>query len=227
MEHPVREIAGVIKALTQGSPEVQESALREYFLPNASFSHPYCHVPSISKGTIPLAGGLDSIWLILGIYRWYRTLSPHIDIKVDSAVFDQKSGLLYVSLRQTFAVWFIPLYKAPVRLVSVLQLTQLSPDSSEDDVPEKQPTNKRNGKPGNVKPRRQQKPKYFIASQEDLYPVNDCIQFILPGLGPFLWTLWQLYSTWLCVVGSLIFLPVYFLLNGTPSSKTKRKVPKF
>ncbi|EEU39774.1 uncharacterized protein NECHADRAFT_60573, partial [Fusarium vanettenii 77-13-4] len=198
----VREIAGVIKALTQGSPEVQESALREYFLPNASFSHPYCHVPSISKGTIPLAGGLDSIWLILGIYRWYRTLSPHIDIKVDSAVFDQKSGLLYVSLRQTFAVWFIPLYKAPVRLVSVLQLTQL------------------------VKPRRQ-KPKYFIASQEDLYPVNDCIQFILPGLGPFLWTLWQLYSTWLCVVASLIFLPVYFLLNGTPSSKTKRKTPKF
>ena len=81
----VREIAGVIKALTQGSPEVQESALREYFLPNASFSHPYCHVPSISKGMIPLAGGLDSIWLILGIYRWYRTLSPHIDIKVDSA----------------------------------------------------------------------------------------------------------------------------------------------
>lgn len=111
--------------------------------------------------------------------------------------------------------------------MSVLQLTQLSPDSSEEDVPEKQPTNKRNGKPGSVKPRRQQKPKYFIASQEDLYPVNDCIQFILPGLGPFLWTLWQLYSTWLCVVASLIFLPIYFLLNGTPSSKTKRKTPKF
>ncbi|KAF4979257.1 hypothetical protein FZEAL_4502 [Fusarium zealandicum] len=224
MEHPVREIAGVIKALTQGSPEEQESALREYFLPNASFSHPYCHVPSISKGQIPLVGGLDSIWLILGIYRWYRTLSPHIDIKVDSAVFDQRSGLLYVSLRQTFAVWFIPLYKAPVRLVSVLQLTQRSP-SPPEEMPVKQllPSDKRDTKPETAKPRRQ-KPKYYIASQEDLYPVSDCIQFLLPGLGPFLWGVWQLYSTWLCVMASLLFLPLYYLLNGTPSKTTKRKV---
>jgi hypothetical protein len=83
--HLVKEIGGVIKSLTQGSPDVQESTLREYFLPNASFSHPYCRVPSISKGQIPLAGGLESIQLILAIYRWYRTLSPHIDLKVDSA----------------------------------------------------------------------------------------------------------------------------------------------
>ncbi|KAG4290256.1 hypothetical protein FPRO06_02142 [Fusarium proliferatum] len=214
MEHPVKEIAGVIKSLTQGSPDVQESTLREYFLPNASFSHPYCRVPSISKGQIPLAGGLESIQLILAIYRWYRTLSPHIDLKVDSAAFDQKSGLLYVSIRQTFALWFIPLYKAPVKLVSVLQLTQLSPESSSEDE-----------EPEDSKPRRQN-PRYYIASQEDLYPVNDCIQFLCPGLGPFLWTIWQLYSTWLCVMGSLLFLPVYFLLNGTPS-KTKKRIPKF
>ncbi|KAF5532518.1 flavin-binding monooxygenase [Fusarium mexicanum] len=214
MEHPVKEISGVIKSLTQGSPDVQESTLREYFLPNASFSHPYCRVPSISKGQIPLAGGLESIQLILAIYRWYRTLSPHIDLKVDSAGFDQKSGLLYVSIRQTFALWFIPLYKAPVKLVSVLQLTQLSPESSSEDEGS-----------DDSKPRRQN-PRYYIASQEDLYPVNDCIQFLCPGLGPFLWTIWQLYSTWLCVMGSLLFLPVYFLLNGTPS-KTKKKLPKF
>ncbi|KAF5233891.1 hypothetical protein FANTH_12398 [Fusarium anthophilum] len=214
MEHPVKEIGGVIKSLTQGSPDVQESTLREYFLPNASFSHPYCRVPSISKGQIPLAGGLESIQLILAIYRWYRTLSPHIDLKVDSAAFDQKSGLLYVSIRQTFALWFIPLYKAPVKLVSVLQLTQLSPESSSEDE----------GSEDSM-PRRQN-PRYYIASQEDLYPVNDCIQFLCPGLGPFLWTIWQLYSTWLCVMGSLLFLPVYFLLNGTPS-KTKKKLPKF
>nr|RBQ91733.1 hypothetical protein FVER53263_05606 [Fusarium verticillioides] len=214
MEHPVKEIGGVIKSLTQGSPDVQESTLREYFLPNASFSHPYCRVPSISKGQIPLAGGLESIQLILAIYRWYRTLSPHIDLKVDSAAFDQKSGLLYVSIRQTFALWFIPLYKAPVKLVSVLQLTQLSPESSSEDegLEDSEP--------------RRQNPRYYIASQEDLYPVNDCIQFLCPGLGPFLWTIWQLYSTWLCVMGSLLFLPVYFLLNGK-SSKTKKRIPKF
>ncbi|KAG5661405.1 hypothetical protein KAF25_005527 [Fusarium avenaceum] len=216
MENPVNEIAGVIKSLTQGAPDVQESTLREYFLPNASFSHPYCRVPSISKGQIPLAGGLESIQLILGIYRWYRTLSPHIDIRIDSAAFDQHSGLLYVSIRQTFAVWFIPFYKAPVRLVSVLQLTQLSSESSseDDELSESQSLSPRG-----------QTPKYYIASQDDLYPVNDCIQFLCPGLGPFLWTIWQLYSTCLCFVGSLLFLPLYLFLNGA-STKAK-KMPKF
>lgn len=101
-----------------------------------------------------------------------------------------------------------------MKLVSVLQLTQLSPESSSEDE-----------EPEDSKPRRQN-PRYYIASQEDLYPVNDCIQFLCPGLGPFLWTIWQLYSTWLCVMGSLLFLPVYFLLNGTPS-KTKKRIPKF
>ena len=75
----------MITTLTQGSPEEQEATLKEYFLPNASFTHPYCHVPSFSKGSIPLASGIDSLWVILAIYRWYRTLSPHIDIAVDSA----------------------------------------------------------------------------------------------------------------------------------------------
>ncbi|KAF7560439.1 hypothetical protein G7046_g3725 [Stylonectria norvegica] len=220
MEHPVKEIAGVITTLTQGTPEQQEATLRDYFLPNASFTHPYCRVPSFSKGAIPLASGIDSLWVILAVYRWYRTLSPHIDIKVDSAVFDQRSGLLYVSLRQTFAVWFIPLYKAPVRLVSVLQLTQRSlssPDgfTSDDSTLSESSTKKHNAT------RSANKSKYFIASQEDLYPVTDCIQFLLPGLGPFLWFLWQLYSTWLCVMGSMIFLPLYLVLNRSPKGKTQ------
>ncbi|KAG7435822.1 hypothetical protein Forpi1262_v003469 [Fusarium oxysporum f. sp. raphani] len=189
MEHPVKEIGGVIKSLTQGSPDVQESTLREYFLP------------------MPRSRIHTAVFLL---YRRDKSLWR----EVDSAAFDQKSGLLYVSIRQTFALWFIPLYKAPVKLVSVLQLTQLSPESSSEDEG-----------PMDSKPRRQN-PRYYIASQEDLYPVNDCIQFLCPGLGPFLWTIWQLYSTWLCVMGSLLFLPVYFLLNGTPS-KTKKRIPKF
>lgn len=81
----VKEIAGVITSLCRGTPEEQETTLNSFFLPNAAFSHPFCRVPSFSKGAIPLAGGVDSLWVILGIYRWYRTLSPHIDITVDSA----------------------------------------------------------------------------------------------------------------------------------------------
>lgn len=85
MEHPVKEIAGVISTLTKGSPSEQEETLNNYFLPNASFTHPYCRVPSFDKGKIPFASGIDSRWLMLGIYRWYRTLSPRIDLTVDSA----------------------------------------------------------------------------------------------------------------------------------------------
>lgn len=80
-----KEIAGVITSLTCGTPDEQKATLGSYFLPNASFSHPFCRVPSFSKGAIPLASDIDSLWVILGIYRWYRSLSPHIDIKVDSA----------------------------------------------------------------------------------------------------------------------------------------------
>ncbi|KAK7427174.1 hypothetical protein QQZ08_006287 [Neonectria magnoliae] len=84
MEHPVQEIAGVIKYLTDGSPEQQENAISHYFLPNASFSHPCNRVPS-SQGSSPMESGIDSLWVVLSIYRWYRALSPHLDIKVDSA----------------------------------------------------------------------------------------------------------------------------------------------
>lgn len=80
-----QEIASVIDTLTKGSPQQQEDALNTYFLPNASFIHPFCRVPSFSQGAIPLARDLDSRWLILCIYRWYRTLSPRIDLTVDSA----------------------------------------------------------------------------------------------------------------------------------------------
>jgi len=208
MEHPVKEIAGVITTLTGGTPNEQEATLNAYFLSNASFSHPFCRVPSFSKGTIPLASGVDSLWVILAIYRWYRTLSPHIDITVDSAVFDQRSGLLYVSLRQTFALWFIPLYKAPVKFVSLLQLTQRASWDSSETVTRSTLTEGRPlAGPG------QERAKYYIASQEDLYPVNDCLQFLLPGLGPLIWFSWQLFSTGLCVLCSLVFFPLYLVLN--------------
>ena len=135
-------------------------------------------------------------------------------------VFDQRSGLLYVSLRQTFAVWFIPLYKAPVRLVSVLQLTQKTVSSSPVSTPPNELVmNTKKRKSPNSLRVSQNKTKYFIASQEDLYPVTDCLQFLLPGLGPFLWFCWQVYSTWLCVMGSLIFLPLYLFLNKRPKQQ--------
>lgn len=103
-------------------------------------------------------------------------------------------------------MWFIPLYKAPVRLVTVLQLTQKSPSNEAENTFEKSNKSLATASPC------PSRPKYYITSQEDLYPVTDCMQFLLPGLGPFLWYIWQLCSTCLCVLGSLLFLPLYLSL---------------
>jgi hypothetical protein len=114
-------------------------------------------------------------------------------------------------VRQTFALWFVPFYRAPVRLVTVLQLTQRASWDSAETIGSRNLTEGR--EPAALAGPGQERARYFIASQEDLYPFGDCIQFVLPKLGPFLWYLWQLWSTFLSVAGSLLFLPLYLLLN--------------
>ncbi|OAQ61172.1 flavin-binding monooxygenase-like protein [Pochonia chlamydosporia 170] len=205
MEHPVREIGSIIQTLTTGSPGEQLDTLNKFFVSDASFTHPFCHVPSFKKGTIPFARNIDSRWILLCIYRWYRTLSPTIDITIESAVFNQSTNCLFVNIHQTFAVWFVPLYRADVSLITVLKLEQRTSQSSNG-------TTALSG-PG------QERAKYYISSQEDFYQMNDCVQFLVPRVGQWLWRLWQLFSTWLCVVLSLMFLPVYYTMNSGKAAK--------
>ncbi|PTB66144.1 hypothetical protein BBK36DRAFT_1168769 [Trichoderma citrinoviride] len=224
MENPVQEIAAVINALTKGTPQQQQDTLNTYFLSNASFTHPFCRVPSFSRGSIPLARDLDSRWLILGIYRWYRTLSPKINLTVDSSVFDQRTNTLYVSIRQTFSIWFIPLHSANVKLLSVLRLAQGSSSEPGQLSPPKYYAADGRGSavssalagPG------QERLRYYIASQEDLYQTNDFVAFVVPYLGPLLVLLWQLYSTGVTVVCSILFLPLYYFMNSSRVKVTGR-----
>ncbi|KFH45136.1 hypothetical protein ACRE_040620 [Hapsidospora chrysogenum ATCC 11550] len=218
----VREIGDIITTLTTGTPQEQEDTLNTYFLRNASFTHPFCRVPSFSIKSIPIVGGVDSLAVILAIYRWYRTLSPKIDINIDSAVFDQRTGRLFVSIRQTFSIWFIPLYRAPVRLTTILQLSQRTSWDSDQTVTRGPLTEGR--EPAPLAGPGQERARYFITSQEDLYQVNDFVQFLLPGLGPMMWSFWQLLSTVMCVMLSFVFLPVYFFFNrgsGRAGDKAK------
>jgi len=122
MDHPVKDVRNVVRAIAQGTPEEQKDAVNRYFAPNASFVHPFCRVPSFEKYHIPGLGEVNSRMLFLAILKWYKILSPKIDIEVESSVFDQRASLLYVTASQTFSLWFIPFHKAPVRLVSVLHL---------------------------------------------------------------------------------------------------------
>ncbi|KAL7959297.1 hypothetical protein V8C34DRAFT_280310 [Trichoderma compactum] len=220
MENPVQEIAAVINTLTKGSPQQQQDTLNTYFLSNAAFIHPFCRVPSISKGSVPLARDLDSRWLILGIYRWYRTLSPKIELTVDSSVLDQRNNTLYVSIRQTFSIWFVPLHSSSVKLLSVLRLAQGSSSEPGQLAPKYQPDGRTSSAlagPG------QERLRYYIASQEDLYQTNDFVAFVLPYLGPLLVFLWQLYSTGVTVVCSILFLPLYYFINSRQAKITRQE----
>lgn len=74
MENPVKEIAGVIHLLTQSPPSTQRQTIEKYFSLDASFTHPFCRT-----GKWP-----NSRMLIQIIYRWYKIMSPSIDITVHS-----------------------------------------------------------------------------------------------------------------------------------------------
>ncbi|KAK5989736.1 hypothetical protein PT974_07995 [Cladobotryum mycophilum] len=219
MEHPVREVAHVVETLCMGSPQQQQDTLQNYFLSDASFTHPFCRVPPFSKGTIPFAPETDSRWLILAIYRWYRIISPRIKLKVDSSVFDQRTGLLYLSIHQIFSLWFVPFHKADVNLVTVLQLVQRSSAESGHATTKHHADGRGSSAlagPG------QERLKYYIASQEDFYQTNDFVKFIIPWFVPLFLFLFQLFSTGLCVVGSIILLPLYFFMNNaTTDNKTE------
>ena len=91
MEDPEAEITQVIHLLTQSPPSLQQAAIDRYFALDASFTHPFCRTgsfawdPSISLGPYGLLGNYtNSRWLIKGIYRWYKILSPRIQLEVDS-----------------------------------------------------------------------------------------------------------------------------------------------
>ena len=69
----VSEIPRIIKPLCTAPLDTQRTVVETYFTPTASFTHPFCRT-----GSFP-----GSIWLIVMIYRWYKILSPHIDVVVD------------------------------------------------------------------------------------------------------------------------------------------------
>lgn len=68
--HKVKDIRGVIRSLCQGTPEEQHDAMNRYYVPSASFVHPFCRVPSFQGLRVPLIGEVDSRMLVLGIYKW-------------------------------------------------------------------------------------------------------------------------------------------------------------
>lgn len=187
--------------------------------------------------------------------------------------FDKQNLLLYVSIHQNFKLWFVPFYNAPVKLVTVLQLsTDPDPEPEHDDTSTihnligpvtieavveqdletstgRNETNGKGKKKANQAPpnsRRKpswrqgnpysalaspdtpssrgidQKVKYFIHSQNDLYQTNEWIKFLVPwGVGAFLVIAWQFWATILCILGTMTYDAVTWVPRQLSGSKPK------
>jgi len=183
MDHPKRQASNVIHLLTEGTPAEQKEALETYFLPDATFVHPLCRVPSFSHISLPLLGEVNSRWAIWMIYRWYKILSPRIILDVECDEFNQESKILFVDIHQIFSIFFVPFYKSDVRLTTKLGLVQSTGDN-----------------------------KYYIKSQEDLYQLNEVVKFFWPGGATIVW-FWQIFATFLCIVGALMLAPVTWMIQ--------------
>ncbi|KAF2845192.1 hypothetical protein T440DRAFT_282308 [Plenodomus tracheiphilus IPT5] len=163
-QHPSHPTALRLK---HGRPRHRNPPQR-YFTPNASFTHPFVRTGSWSYSRV----------FIQCIYRWYKIMSPRIEISVQSVAFDKPNSKLYVQVFQIFRIWLIPFYYAPVSLTTVLSLTQQSPAG-----------------------------KYYISAQNDLYQTDQFVKFVLPGVWVFIALLGFLASCG-CAVGALLGGPV-------------------
>ncbi|OKL63424.1 hypothetical protein UA08_01183 [Talaromyces atroroseus] len=208
MEDPVREIPTVIELLTESPPTLQASTVEKFFTPNASFTHPFCRTLSFN----------GSRWLVLAIYRFYKIMSPRIDLQVKSVAFDQEHLKLYVTISQIFSIFIIPFYIAPVTLTTVLTLTT-NPNEYRGylDFPNDQ------GK--SVDSESEETRRYWISSQEDLYQTTEFVKFFLPfGIGVSMVLVWHLFATIGCVLGSLLLSPITWAEENLAMKKEIREV---
>ncbi|KAI0479010.1 hypothetical protein GGR56DRAFT_672976 [Xylariaceae sp. FL0804] len=246
MERPTEEITAVVKALTEGTPQQQERALLDFFLPDAYFIHPFCRVPSFAWHGRHVPGfpalELNSRTLTLMVYKWYRVLSPTIRLEVDSVSLDARRDLLYLSMRQTFTLWVVPraLWRAAdVKLVTVLELARRplpSASSSSSSTTATTTTTRTSNSSSSSSSSTvggdgddDERVRYFIRGQEDHYQPDQFLRFVAPwGVAPLLWRAWQLLATLVCVAGVLAFAPLFGLthrLLGVPAAPVPAAIP--
>ncbi|KAF9442709.1 hypothetical protein P691DRAFT_810225 [Macrolepiota fuliginosa MF-IS2] len=147
MQNPEEEITNIILRLTSSpSPDVQRRTVEQYMTSDVAFRHPICAVES----------GPNSRKTVLGIYQWYRVLSPHINLTVNSVVWDPQHNYVFLDIVQWFKLFFLPIGPAPARLCVRLTL------------------------------RREESGLYYIAMQEDFYHPDGFLALLLPPLVPFI-----------------------------------------
>ena len=128
--------------------------------------------------------------------------------------------LLYVSIRQTFKIIYIPFYRADVSLVTVLRLTTRTLSSNDQHHQHQhRDHDQAQGKiEGGIAPLLNKK--YFIASQNDLYQTSEWIKFVLPwSIGYTLLIVAQFWATIMCVFGAAVGWPVSWIEEQLDSTR--------
>ena len=151
-----------------------------------------------------------------------REIDTVPNTNVRHTAFDDENLILYVTLRQIFRIWVMPLYAAHVRLTTVLALTReedadalgtTGPDPDRGTgtgtrtVDRNRSGSRKEDEVANT--RAKTKGKYLIHSQNDLYQVNEFVKFVSPfGILGLVVLVWQFVNTLLCVLGTWVFWPV-------------------
>jgi len=148
MDDVNHEIVKAVELITTANtPEVQLAAIHKFFVPDAGFNHPLCYVPR----------GPGSREQILGIYQWYREMSPTIHLKVENYSWDESASIVYLNVIQTFKIWWSPFKSAPARLLVRLSLVR--------------------GESG----------KFLIAQQDDFYQPEDIANLMMARIAPLVY----------------------------------------
>ncbi|KAJ8091753.1 hypothetical protein PM082_020988 [Marasmius tenuissimus] len=117
MEDPQAEISNVVSLLTTASsPEIQDATFERYLTPDAGFRHPICRVDP----------GPSSRDAVLGIYQWYRVMSPTLEMRVENVVFDKENCVMFLEVTQKFHIRLSPLPARWSRLVVRLTLREVN-----------------------------------------------------------------------------------------------------
>ncbi|THU90586.1 hypothetical protein K435DRAFT_675833 [Dendrothele bispora CBS 962.96] len=116
MEDPEHQITSVLLQLTSSSSaDAQKAALDKYFCRDVGFRHPLCYVPPVD----------ESREVLLGIYQWYKVMSPTIDAYVQSVVYDKERNVLLLDVFQTFHIRLSPFKPSQSRLLVRITLKEV------------------------------------------------------------------------------------------------------
>lgn len=134
-------------------------------------------------------------------------------------VHDTARDKLYLDIRQIFSIWFVPMYSAHVRLVTVLDLVsnedpdyhdpldrilkQQQEDASDADEKSSTLHQQHQTSASTTVIEHHDSRTWKIHKQEDLYQVNEFLKFTGTSLLAYAWILFQIGASIICVFMAL------------------------